>query len=104
MLTVDESLCKGCGKCVKSCPQGAITLIDKKAHIDPALCRGCGICMRVCPNGAIKPVGAEVPVSPFPYPPYQRYPYHPWMRFRPWLRPGCRGRRGRRHNRMGIPQ
>ncbi|NIA08923.1 MAG: 4Fe-4S dicluster domain-containing protein [Nitrospiraceae bacterium] len=95
MFTVDESLCKGCGKCVKNCPQGAITLIDKKAHIDPTQCRGCGICMKVCPAGAIKPLGVEVPTSPLSYPPYQRHPLHPWIRFRPRLRPRYRGRRGR---------
>ncbi|MDO4438479.1 MAG: electron transfer flavoprotein subunit alpha [Eubacteriales bacterium] len=45
--------CKGCTKCVKSCPFTAITMENKKAVIGAA-CTGCGQCVDTCPFGAIE--------------------------------------------------
>lgn len=45
--------CKGCTKCVKSCPFTAITMENKKAVIGGG-CTGCGQCVDVCPFGAIE--------------------------------------------------
>ena len=55
---VDESKCRGCGRCEAVCPFNAITLADvspgvAKASINPALCKGCGACEVACCNGAI---------------------------------------------------
>jgi heterodisulfide reductase subunit A len=55
--TVDESLCRGCGKCVEACPYGAPRLVENAAGflvstIQEALCKGCGACAVACPTGA----------------------------------------------------
>jgi heterodisulfide reductase subunit A len=55
---VDESKCRGCGRCEAVCPFSAITLSEAspgvlKANINPALCKGCGACEVACCNGAI---------------------------------------------------
>jgi heterodisulfide reductase subunit A len=54
--TVDETLCRGCGKCVSTCPYGAPQLVEKGgiqfSTIQEALCKGCGACAVACPTGA----------------------------------------------------
>ncbi|MDI6709598.1 MAG: DUF362 domain-containing protein [Bacillota bacterium] len=64
--------CRGCGRCIRWCPAGAITLNPrgpvggvaderrapdglsmKVAAIDPKHCIGCGECTVTCPEGAI---------------------------------------------------
>lgn len=52
-LTVEESLCLGCGECARVCDGDAIFIINNKAVIDPAKCVRCGKCVRVCPYDAI---------------------------------------------------
>ena len=54
--------CLGFGTCAKACVFGAITVIDKVAHIDPTKCRGCGTCVALCPKQIIKLVPASAPV------------------------------------------
>jgi len=60
--TVDEKLCKGCGRCEEVCEYNAINVEDvKSAEGAPALvakvieaqCKGCGSCAVACPIGAI---------------------------------------------------
>ena len=41
MPWIKEEDCKGCGKCVKICPEKAITIIDSKAVINQELCKKC---------------------------------------------------------------
>jgi heterodisulfide reductase subunit A-like polyferredoxin len=55
--TVDESLCRGCGECVETCPYGAPELVEisegvQVSQIQEALCKGCGACAVACPTGA----------------------------------------------------
>lgn len=52
-LTVEASLCKGCGLCATVCKGDAISLIANKADIDLAKCIRCGNCVKVCPYDAI---------------------------------------------------
>lgn len=49
---VDEERCLACGRCVESCPAGAITL-DAVAVVDTGKCTGCGQCVVTCPQEAI---------------------------------------------------
>jgi len=49
---VDEGLCNACEKCIKACPNQAITL-SKIAKIDKDYCEGCRTCYYVCPQEAI---------------------------------------------------
>ena len=48
------SLCKGCGTCVKTCPNNALSLQNGKAVVDHKLCILCGYCNPVCPEFAIR--------------------------------------------------
>ncbi|MDR2296411.1 MAG: 4Fe-4S binding protein, partial [Clostridiales Family XIII bacterium] len=53
-LRIDPEACKGCTKCGRICPVGAIAGSPKNAHvIDDALCVKCRACMDVCPFGAV---------------------------------------------------
>ena len=54
VITIDEKLCDGCNKCVQSCAEGALQLIDGKARlINEIFCDGLGACIGECPQNAI---------------------------------------------------
>jgi len=54
IISIDESLCDGCGACTSGCPEGALQLIDGKARlVGDLLCDGLGACIGTCPRGAI---------------------------------------------------
>lgn len=44
--------CVGCGKCVSTCPFGALSLVNRKA-VANASCTMCGACVSVCPVKAL---------------------------------------------------
>ena len=46
------SNCVGCGKCVSTCPFGALSLVNRKA-VANASCTMCGACVSVCPVKAL---------------------------------------------------
>jgi NADH:ubiquinone oxidoreductase subunit F (NADH-binding)/(2Fe-2S) ferredoxin/ferredoxin len=51
---VDEEKCTGCGVCIKTCPQMAITGEKKKPHkIDQEKCIACGLCRDICKFDAV---------------------------------------------------
>jgi nitroreductase/NAD-dependent dihydropyrimidine dehydrogenase PreA subunit len=63
---VDEDKCIGCGKCVRVCPGGLISIDEKKkAVITDVDCFGwdgcwqCEHCLAVCPRGAIQVLGKK---------------------------------------------
>ena len=55
MPWVDENECAGCGACIDSCSDGAISMIEDNASIDQDKCTFCGECFSACPQEAIKP-------------------------------------------------
>lgn len=46
--------CEGCGRCVASCKNGALSLVNGKATVDSSKCALCSYCARVCPQFCIK--------------------------------------------------
>ncbi len=69
VITIDESLCDGCGACIPSCAEGALALVDGKARlVDDRHCDGLGACLGECPRGAISVVRREAQefVGPVP--------------------------------------
>jgi len=53
-FVVDPAKCKGCGRCIKVCPAGAISGKLKEPHkIEPGLCIRCGACYEACNFDAI---------------------------------------------------
>ena len=60
IIQIDDERCDGCGQCVPSCAEGAIEIVDGKAHIvAEKYCDGLGACLGECPNDALTIVERE---------------------------------------------
>ncbi len=54
IIKIDEEKCTGCSLCTKACHEGAIEIINGKAHLTREdYCDGLGDCLPSCPTGAI---------------------------------------------------
>lgn len=54
IIAVNLETCIGCGRCVKSCPTGALSLEEGKAKlINERHCDGYGSCIAVCPTNSL---------------------------------------------------
>jgi len=56
-VSINETLCRGCGRCVNACPYRAVSFHSNAlgscyAVVDEALCKGCGNCISICPSDA----------------------------------------------------
>ena len=51
-ITIDQQICKQCGKCARECPAGAISQ-NGSIHIDFNKCLHCYHCVTACPQKAI---------------------------------------------------
>ena len=67
-IFIDPVKCKGCGKCVKGCGFGALSMVDKPgankvgklAIVDASACKACSACVKACPFNAITEVKQKV--------------------------------------------
>ena len=54
MIKIDKDKCNGCGICILSCHEGALTMVNGKATVvRDDYCDGLGNCLPVCPKQAI---------------------------------------------------
>lgn len=60
IIEIDEEKCNGCGICATTCHEGAIEMVNAKAHlVNDSYCDGLGACLPECPTGAIRMVEKE---------------------------------------------
>ena len=61
-VTINEQICKGCGLCVRACPNNVLALSKTKLNakgyhpaevVNQEACIGCASCGRTCPDVAI---------------------------------------------------
>lgn len=57
--TIDQSICNGCGLCVKVCPDDTLSMIDGKATVTGDRSLGCAQCVAVCPVDAVTVGGID---------------------------------------------
>ena len=62
IIHIDTEKCNGCGACAQACHEGAIGMVDGKAHLlREDYCDGLGDCLPACPMDAIHFEEREAP-------------------------------------------
>ena len=62
IIKIDTEKCTGCGLCAAACHEGAIDMVDGKAHLAREnYCDGLGDCLPACPADAIHFEEREAP-------------------------------------------
>jgi len=61
-LSYDAKQCIGCGACVDSCPQGAISK-NHRFFVDRRVCQLCFTCADNCPSGAMSKAGRQIDMN-----------------------------------------
>jgi len=72
--------CRRCMECLRICPAGAISNVDKQPRIDYSRCIRCYCCQEICPYNAIR-VRAGLLLKL-----YHTVPHRPIIRLARWLR------------------
>jgi uncharacterized protein len=60
-IHLDTRRCRGCGKCVRVCPQKVLSIVDLPSHRHAWIelsekCIGCLQCVKACPHRSIQAV------------------------------------------------
>jgi len=71
-ITIDTERCKGCGLCIKVCPNDCIEISKEsnKVGFFPAVftggkCTGCSMCALICPDAIIRVTrSGDIPIKP----------------------------------------
>ena len=64
MIHIRAARCTGCGRCLETCPTGALYLVEGEIALDETLCNECGACVPVCPAEALAVVErVDLPVA-----------------------------------------
>jgi uncharacterized Fe-S center protein len=58
-IEIDQSKCKGCGKCREVCADNLPEIIEGKARNNSPLCMRCPVCKAECPMDAIRFIDQE---------------------------------------------
>lgn len=62
IIKINQAKCNGCGACAEACHEGAIEMINGKAHLTREdYCDGLGDCLPACPMDAISFEEREAP-------------------------------------------
>jgi len=69
-----SEMCRGCGRCVDTCPVEALSLVSandpheprkRTARLNEEICLGCGLCVKTCPTESIRlSVRKETVITP----------------------------------------
>lgn len=58
---IDQEKCTSCGRCSELCQFNALVTLPGTTMLFPELCHGCGLCVRTCPEAAMtegtRPIG-----------------------------------------------
>jgi len=54
-----SATCIGCGDCVATCPNDALSLTESGIHHDRDRCEVCGLCVDQCPTASLERIGRD---------------------------------------------